>query len=145
MYTNNGKRAEAPWARRISYDLKVLDAFALTEQAEARWEVALSDMMQLIRDDPMREWPGQWQQFMNAGGATKDELSRWLIHRRQIRPVAHMRRNLRVLAMGTNHRNPAWYRNDEFAERDCDHCGRPYRGPAICCSLECTLAHSRFS
>jgi hypothetical protein len=144
MNRNNGGRLEeAAWARRIDYDFKVLDAFARVEQAEVTWDAAYRNMMGLIRDDPFREWPRQWRLFMNAGGATKDELSRWLIHRRQIRPVANMRRNLRVLAMGTDHRNPQWYRNDNYAERDCDRCGRPYCGPEICCSLECTVAGQR--
>jgi hypothetical protein len=32
------------------------------------------------------------------------------------------------------------YRDDRFAERGCDRCGKAYRGPAIYCSLECALA-----
>jgi hypothetical protein len=32
------------------------------------------------------------------------------------------------------------YRDDRFAERSCDHCGKPYRGPAVYCSLECAVA-----
>jgi hypothetical protein len=38
---------------------------------------------------------------------------------------------------------PDWaasaYRNDAFPERDCDYCGRSYRGPAVYCSLDCAL------
>jgi hypothetical protein len=34
----------------------------------------------------------------------------------------------------------AAYRNDNFVERACDCCGRLYRGPAVYCSLDCTLA-----
>lgn len=29
------------------------------------------------------------------------------------------------------------YRDNRFAERACDYCGKPYRGPALYCSLEC--------
>lgn len=29
------------------------------------------------------------------------------------------------------------YRDDAFAERACDYCGKLYRGPAVYCSLEC--------
>lgn len=29
------------------------------------------------------------------------------------------------------------YRDDSFPTRDCDNCGRPYRGPAVYCSLAC--------
>jgi hypothetical protein len=32
------------------------------------------------------------------------------------------------------------YRDDKFPERACDHCGKPYRGPAVYCSLECAVA-----
>jgi hypothetical protein len=32
------------------------------------------------------------------------------------------------------------YRDDSFAERTCDRCGRSYRGPAVYCSLECAVA-----
>jgi hypothetical protein len=32
------------------------------------------------------------------------------------------------------------YRDDSFAERACDRCGRRYRGPAVYCSLECAVA-----
>ena len=32
------------------------------------------------------------------------------------------------------------YRNDAYPERACDHCGQPYRGPAVYCSLACSLA-----
>jgi hypothetical protein len=34
----------------------------------------------------------------------------------------------------------ASYFDDGFPERECDHCGKPYRGPAVYCSLECALA-----
>lgn len=34
----------------------------------------------------------------------------------------------------------AAYRDDSYQERDCDHCGKPFRGPAIYCSLECAVA-----
>jgi hypothetical protein len=34
----------------------------------------------------------------------------------------------------------AAYRNDSFPARLCDHCGTPYRGPAVYCSLECAVA-----
>jgi hypothetical protein len=29
------------------------------------------------------------------------------------------------------------YRDERFVERACDYCGKPYRGPAAYCSLEC--------
>ena len=32
------------------------------------------------------------------------------------------------------------YRDDSFPERDCDHCGKPYKGPAVYCSLHCAMA-----
>ena len=32
------------------------------------------------------------------------------------------------------------YRDNRFAERPCDHCGKPYRGPAVYCRHECALA-----
>jgi hypothetical protein len=32
------------------------------------------------------------------------------------------------------------YRNENYRERNCDNCGKPYRGPAVYCSLECALA-----
>jgi len=33
-----------------------------------------------------------------------------------------------------------YYENEFFEERDCDHCGKPYRGPAVYCSLTCAQA-----
>jgi hypothetical protein len=35
---------------------------------------------------------------------------------------------------------PNPYRDDSFPERDCDHCGKPYRGPAVYCSLDCAVS-----
>jgi hypothetical protein len=32
------------------------------------------------------------------------------------------------------------YRDDSFPERECDHCGKTYQGPAVYCSLECAMA-----
>jgi hypothetical protein len=32
------------------------------------------------------------------------------------------------------------YRDDSFPERTCDHCGKPYRGPAVYCSLDCAVS-----
>jgi hypothetical protein len=34
----------------------------------------------------------------------------------------------------------AAYRDDSFPARLCDHCGTPYRGPAVYCSLTCAIA-----
>jgi DnaJ-class molecular chaperone len=34
----------------------------------------------------------------------------------------------------------AGYSDDRFLERPCDRCGKPYRGPAVYCSLTCALA-----
>jgi hypothetical protein len=34
----------------------------------------------------------------------------------------------------------AAYRDDAYPERQCDYCGRLYRGPAVYCSLDCALA-----
>ena len=34
------------------------------------------------------------------------------------------------------------YRDDRFPERPCDRCGKPYRGPAVYCSLTCAIAHA---
>lgn len=34
----------------------------------------------------------------------------------------------------------AAYHDDGYPERDCDRCGRPYRGPAVYCSLRCAIA-----
>jgi hypothetical protein len=34
----------------------------------------------------------------------------------------------------------ASYRDDSYPSRACDHCGQPYRGPAIYCSFECAIA-----
>jgi hypothetical protein len=36
--------------------------------------------------------------------------------------------------------NVAGYRDDKFPEWLCAHCGKPYRGPAVHCSLACALA-----
>jgi hypothetical protein len=33
----------------------------------------------------------------------------------------------------------AAYRNLAFSERTCDHCGKPYQGPAVYCSFECAV------
>ena len=35
---------------------------------------------------------------------------------------------------------PDAYRDDAFEPRECDHCGKQYRGPAVYCSLECAIA-----
>ena len=32
------------------------------------------------------------------------------------------------------------YVDNRFSERPCDRCGKPYRGPAVYCSLTCALA-----
>lgn len=34
----------------------------------------------------------------------------------------------------------AAYLDASKPERNCDHCGSPYRGPAVYCSLECAQA-----
>jgi hypothetical protein len=34
----------------------------------------------------------------------------------------------------------AAYSDPSFPERACDYCGRPYRGPAVYCSLDCAQA-----
>jgi hypothetical protein len=34
----------------------------------------------------------------------------------------------------------ARYRDASFPERACDACGKPYRGPAVYCSLDCAIA-----
>lgn len=34
----------------------------------------------------------------------------------------------------------AAYSDPSFPERECDHCGQLYQGPAIYCSLGCALA-----
>jgi hypothetical protein len=34
----------------------------------------------------------------------------------------------------------AGYRNDAFPERECDRCGKTYRGPAVYCSFGCAIA-----
>jgi hypothetical protein len=34
----------------------------------------------------------------------------------------------------------AAYRDDSYPERACDHCGKPYRGPAVYCSFDCAIA-----
>jgi len=34
----------------------------------------------------------------------------------------------------------AMYADERFDERACDHCGKPYRGPAVYCSLKCAQA-----
>jgi hypothetical protein len=41
---------------------------------------------------------------------------------------------------GTRCSTCSGYRDDAFAERPCDHCSKPYRGPAVYCSLACALA-----
>jgi hypothetical protein len=33
----------------------------------------------------------------------------------------------------------SYYRDDTYEERACDCCSRPYRGPAVYCSLTCAL------
>lgn len=33
----------------------------------------------------------------------------------------------------------ASYADDAFEARACDHCGKPYRGPAVYCSLQCAM------
>jgi hypothetical protein len=35
---------------------------------------------------------------------------------------------------------PGRYVDKAFSERPCDKCGKPYRGPAVYCSLTCALA-----
>lgn len=32
------------------------------------------------------------------------------------------------------------FRDNRYAERECDHCHMPYRGPTVYCSLDCALA-----
>lgn len=34
----------------------------------------------------------------------------------------------------------AAFHSFHFDERKCDHCGRPYHGPAVYCSLRCATA-----
>lgn len=31
------------------------------------------------------------------------------------------------------------YRDPYWPERDCDRCGKPYRGPAVFCSFACAI------
>jgi hypothetical protein len=32
------------------------------------------------------------------------------------------------------------YHDERCLERSCDHCGQPYKGPAVYCSPSCALA-----
>lgn len=43
-----------------------------------------------------------------------------------------------VIRAAPPHDDP--YRDDAYAERDCDYCGTRYRGPAVYCSLRCAVA-----
>ena len=35
------------------------------------------------------------------------------------------------------------YHDDSRPERACHHCGKPYRGPAVYCSLQCAIADAQ--
>ena len=73
-------------------------------------------------DETLRRLAGRLR-----GGDLFDEFKR--LNSDVIEPIAAMRSAAR-----------ASYRDDGFAERPCDHCGKPYRGPAVYCSLECAIA-----
>jgi len=45
-----------------------------------------------------------------------------------------------MAALGELRMHEALYINERFDERACDHCGKPYRGPAVYCSLKCAQA-----
>jgi hypothetical protein len=37
----------------------------------------------------------------------------------------------------------AAYVDESYPERNCDRCGKPYRGPAVYCSLDCAVQDAR--
>jgi len=45
-----------------------------------------------------------------------------------------------MTALGRLRMIEAMYADERFDERACDHCGKPYRGPAVYCSLKCAQA-----
>lgn len=45
-----------------------------------------------------------------------------------------------MAALGELRMHEALYIDERFDERACDHCGKPYRGPAVYCSLKCAQA-----
>lgn len=42
--------------------------------------------------------------------------------------------------VATFSRARAMFNNSSYPVRQCDHCQRSYRGPAVYCSLRCTIA-----
>jgi hypothetical protein len=98
---NTSNKGEQPKAaakpRLVCHDSMILAAFDRVEAARIELHEATRIMMELIRTDPLKEWPEKWEGFMKAGGVTVDELCEFNTMGEQIRPVSKQQRHLRVL------------------------------------------------
>jgi hypothetical protein len=90
-------REHAQRRRRIEY--AILDAFERVERMQEQLCSAERDLARLIADDEYGEWPRVWKAFLAAGGLTRDELCRWMVNQKPIRPTVQ-RQHLRLVADG---------------------------------------------
>jgi hypothetical protein len=82
---------------RFHHEHAVLDAFGRLEQARQAMDDAAHKLVELIEQDPDRQWRQRWDQFLSAGGVTFDELCRWMVHGQQIRHAVQ-RKHLRLVS-----------------------------------------------
>lgn len=90
------RRCLTTGATTLDHDRAVLAAFARVEVARRAMEDAANEMSGLIAHDPRHEWPTLWQQFLDAGGVSHDELRRFMVDKKRIR-TASRHQHLRLM------------------------------------------------
>ncbi len=80
---------------RLRHEHAILDAFERVESGRRMMQDATHQLIDLIDHDP--EWRQRWDQFLADGGITLDELCRWMVLHKAIRPMVKRQRHLRLV------------------------------------------------
>jgi hypothetical protein len=98
--------------RRFATERIIFAALDRVEEASKRLQSAQRELTKAISDDPDQEWSTIWDKFLAAGGLTRDELTRWMVTQKQIRPVTAKRQHLRLVNHGHRRRAYRLVRHD---------------------------------
>jgi hypothetical protein len=72
---------------KLRHQRAMLNAFDRIEAARQAMHDAARELFALIRNDPEGEWQDRYDRFLEDGGVTVDELARWMVNGKRIRPV----------------------------------------------------------
>jgi hypothetical protein len=86
--------------RRSQTEKIIFAALDQVEAARQRLQSAQRDLAKAVDQDPDGEWTRIWDEFLAAGGMTRDELCRWMVTRETVRSVAVKRSHLRLISHG---------------------------------------------